>query len=114
MCNINKLVLIEKKINFAVTGVNQNGNFIVKISSFLQLPRCPETAILIGRVIEGKMNKGDIMEICLLGKDPIWETAQSMQINKNEIFESDGKKSLGIKLKDTTFEELKKFNVLFS
>lgn len=110
MCNRLRNISIEKNIHYSIVGNNTDGPFEVKVSSHLQLTRCPETAIVIGRVIEGKIKIGDVLQIKFHGKDPIWEVVKNLQLQKKDIPESVKMKSIGIQLSETSYQHLKDFN----
>lgn len=110
MCHINRLTLIEKIINFSITGENSNGAFEIKITSFMNLTRHPETVICVGRVKKGQVKKGDLLEISFLDNSLLIDEISNIQLNKKDIPVALTGQSIGIKFTKTTYETLRAVN----
>jgi len=101
-----RLVLIEKKANFLITGKNSHGNFTVKPTSFMQLTRCPDTAIIVGTIQEGIVENGNAISMVFPKGDPIAEVAVNLQIQKKDVPSAETYQSIGIKLSRETYQTL--------
>ncbi len=106
----NPLTKIRKNPNFIITGENASGPFEIKVGSFMELTRCPELAIVTGRVLSGTVNTGDPIKIQFHGGNPIDEKIKSIQIQKIDIPSAATGKGIGIKLSSTTFQKLLTLN----
>ena len=105
-----KLIKIVKGINFSITGENSHGKFEVRPTSFMELSRCPETAIVVGTIITGKTEKGNSLNLVFSKGEPVSEIAENLQIQHKDVPSAEKSMSIGIKLSRMTFQALKDRN----
>ncbi len=101
-----KLIFIEKHPIFKIKGENDSEPFEIKVTSFMQLTRCPNTAIVTGTVIDGIIAKGNVITIEFPEGNPIDEVAENIQICKQDVLDAIKGQQIGIQLSKTTYKEL--------